>query len=150
MSYWIDYSLSADHTILYPTTLPGHPGSRSNSSGGALSNAINEVGGMAKEEIKSVANRLFLGNLYTYSISKLSDQLKGVLRGQVFNTMKAVDDYTGSSLYNDVNNKYSLSNLANRGQSYLNKVALDRKTGANRRVQTLGNLYKSNTLINNL
>ena len=64
--------------------------------------------------------------------------------------MKAVDDYTGSSLYNDVNNKYSLSNLANRGQSYLNKVALDRKTGANRRVQTLGNLYKSNTLINNL
>ena len=150
MSYWVDYSLSDDYTILYPTTLPGHPGSRSNSSGGALSNAINEVGGMAKEEIKSVANRLFLGNLYTYSISKLSDQLKGVLRGQVFNTMKAVDDYTGSSLYNDVNNKYSLSNLANRGQSYLNKVALDRKTGANRRVQTLGNLYKSNTLINNL
>lgn len=150
ISYWIDYSLSDDYTILYPTTLPGHRGSRSNSSGGALSNAINEVGGMAKEEIKSVANRLFLGNLYTYSISKLSDQLKGVLRGQVFNTMKAVDDYTGSSLYNDVNNKYSLSNLANRGQSYLNKVALDRKTGANRRVQTLGNLYKSNTLINNL
>ena len=150
MSYWVDYSLSDDYTILYPTTLPGHPGSRSNSSGGALNNAINEVGGMAKEEIKSVANRLFLGNLYTYSISKLSDQLKGVLRGQVFNTMKAVDDYTGSSLYNDVNNKYSLSNLANRGQSYLNKVALDRKTGANRRVQTLGNLYKSNTLINNL
>ena len=150
MNYWIDYSLSDDYTILYPTTLPGHPGSRSNSSGGALNNAINEVGGMAKEEIKSVANRLFLGNLYTYSISKLSDQLKGVLRGQVFNTMKAVDDYTGSSLYNDVNNKYSLSNLANRGQSYLNKVALDRKTGANRRVQTLGNLYKSNTLINNL
>ena len=150
MGYWIDYSLSDDYTILYPTTLPGHPGSRSNSSGGALNNAINEVGGMAKEEIKSVANRLFLGNLYTYSISKLSDQLKGVLRGQVFNTMKAVDDYAGSSLYNDVNNKYSLSNLANRGQSYLNKVALDRKTGANRRVQTLGNLYKSNTLINNL
>lgn len=129
--------------------LPGYPKSASRPSG-IIGNVVNELMGTAKEELKSFANRLFLGNLYTYSISKLSDQLTGALRGQVFNTIKAIDDYAGTSMYNDVNNKYTLSNIANAGQSYLNDVALDRKTGVNKSTQTLGNLYKSNTLINNL
>ncbi len=117
---------------------------------GIIGGAVDELVGGAKDGLKTFANRVLLGNLYTYSISKLSDQLTGALRGQVFNTIKAIDDYAGSSMYNDINSKYTLSNIANSGQSYLNNIALDRKTGVNKSTQTLGNLYKSNTLINNL
>ena len=147
--YWVDYNSSDDYTILYPDTLPGYPEKRDTRSG-IIGRAVDELVGGAKEGLKSFANRILLGNLYTYSISKLSDQLTGVLKGQVFNTMKAIDDYTGTNMYNDVTSKYTLSNLANSGQAYLNNIALDRKTGVTKSTQTLGNLYKSNTLINNL
>lgn len=127
--YWQDYELNGDKKLLRDKVLDGHKGSDW-SKKGIVSNLLSEVGGAIVKDVKSAANRLLLGNLYTFSISKMADQLKGVLNGQVFTALNAVDEYAGTNMMGGMHN-HSLNNIAGRGQKLLNNYVNDRRLGRN-------------------
>lgn len=128
--------------------LPGYKGSYQGK--GFFGNVISEVVGAVKRDVTSSLNRLFLGNLYTYSISRMSDQLKGLMNGHIFSTLDAVDQYAGTNIMGNME-KHSLSNLTGRGQKLLNEHVNDRKQGRIGNQSTnLGNIYKSQTMANNI
>lgn len=119
-------------------TLPEYSGSYKEP--GFVGTLLNEVGGAVVRDLSSSTKRLLLGNLYTYSISRMADQLQGVFKGQISTALSAVDQYTGTNIINNLHNK-SLNNLSNNLQQSLNKKVLNRK---------LGRLYEANTLANNI
>jgi hypothetical protein len=117
--------------------LPDYPAPKIKLNG-FLGNVLTELGGEVYDRAKSFVNKLLLGNLYTFSVSRMADQLKGALKGQVFSTAAAIKQYTnrGDEPSTDLSNE----NIYKRGP-----VNNDHNVNNN-----LGNLYKSNTLINNL
>lgn len=121
-------------------TLDGYNGSNWDKKGFA-SNMIDQLVGKVTNDLKSVGNRLLLGNLYTYSISKMAGQLKSIFDGNVFTALNAVDEYAGTNIMNGMH-KYSLGALAQEGQGRLNDMSLDRKTGRNQdSPQSIGQMY---------
>lgn len=127
-NYWMEYDLDADRSALVKELLPGHKGPYQEK--GFVGNLLSQVGGAIVKDVKSAANRLLLGNLYTYSISKMADQLKGVLNGQVFTALNAVDEYAGTNMMGGMHN-HSLNNIAGRGQKLLNNYVNDKRLGRN-------------------
>lgn len=117
--------------------LPDYPSPKIKLNG-FLGNVLTELGGEVYDRAKSFVNKLLLGNLYTFSVSRMADQLKGALKGHVFSTAAAIKQYTnrGDEPSTDLSNE----NIYKRGP-----VNNDHNVNNN-----LGNLYKSNTLINNL
>lgn len=133
--YWID-----NQNIEPKRVLAGHKGSDFGEKG-IFSNMVDQVVGKITNDLKSVGNRLLLGNLYTYSISKMANQLKSIFDGNVFTALDAVDEYAGTNIMGGMH-KYSLGALAQEGQSRLNDIALDRKTGRNKgNPQQLGKMH---------
>lgn len=105
------------------SVLEGYKGS---SRRGMLSNMIEGVVANAVDEIKTVGNRLLLGNIYTYSISKMASQIKNALKGNPSAVIDMIDDYAGTNIMNTIHNN-SLNNLAGRAQSKLNRMVNDRR-----------------------
>ena len=105
--------------------LEGHKGSRSN---GILSNVIKSVTMNAVDEIKTIGNRLLLGNLYTYSISKMASQISNVLKGNPSAALDMIDDYAGVNTMNSIHNN-QLNNLASKGQKLLNDHVNGKREG---------------------
>lgn len=60
---------------------------------GFLSNAVNELVGAGKSIVSNKIKSAVLGNLYTVSLPTLASQVKGAVKGQVFSTASAIDDY---------------------------------------------------------
>lgn len=57
-------------------------------------NALSQVVGTAKNYVNSKIARAMLGNLYTYSLTRMSDQLKAAARGDIWSTIRAVNEYS--------------------------------------------------------
>ena len=98
------------------------------------------VGYVARDVLTS-AKRLLLGNLYTYSLSRMADQLKGALQGNLLGTMAAVDQYADTNIINTLHNN-SLNNKAATIQANLNNKVSNRKLHSDP-PQQLGTLKKS-------
>ena len=105
------------------STLDGYKGS---SNKGMLSNMVESVTTNAMDELKTIGNRLLLGNLYTYSISKMASQMSNILKGNPSTIIDAIDNYAGTNIMNTIHNN-SLNNLAGDLQSRLNRQAYDRR-----------------------
>lgn len=105
------------------SVLDGYNGS---SNKGMLSNMVESVTTNAMDELKTIGNRLLLGNLYTYSISKMASQMSNILKGNPSTIIDAIDNYTGTNIMNTIHNN-SLNNLAGDLQSRLNRQAYDRR-----------------------
>lgn len=105
------------------SVLDGYKGS---SNKGMLSNMVESVVTNAVDELKTIGNRLLLGNLYTYSISKMASQMNNILKGNPSAIIDAIDNYTGTNIMNTIHNN-SLNNLAGDLQSKLNRQAYDRR-----------------------
>lgn len=146
--YWLKEQNTSKIFKDNKTILDGYKGSK-NYSNGFINNMINQTAGYINRELKSAANRLFLGNLYTYSISKMSNQLKSVLHGNVFNTINAVDEYAETNVVNTIHNN-SIGNLAGKLQKDINRRTNDRREGLSNQTKIIGNLYKSKTIANNI
>lgn len=105
------------------STLEGYKGS---SRKGMLSNMVESVLTNAVDELKTIGNRLLLGNLYTYSISKMASQMSNILKGNPSAVIDAIDNYAGTNMMNTIHNN-SLNNLAGDLQSRLNRQVYDRR-----------------------
>ena len=66
---------------------------KSNKFTDALINAGAQVAGTAYRFVSSKLKRALLGNLYTFSLTRLGDQLKAAANGDVWSTLRAVDEY---------------------------------------------------------
>lgn len=90
---------------------------------GFIENAVGQVVGTAKSFVESKLKRAVLGNLYTYSLTKIGSQLSDVMQGNLIKTGQSVKQY-----------------IDNAQQRAAAKV---KKSG------NLGNIYNKNTIANN-
>ena len=60
---------------------------------GVLKNALNQVVGLGTTFVRDKVERALLGNLHTYSLTKMADQAKSALEGNVIATVQAASKY---------------------------------------------------------
>lgn len=60
---------------------------------GFISNAVGQVAGHLKADIKSVFNKAILGNIHTYSLTRIGDQVQDLLSGNLIKTGMTVKQY---------------------------------------------------------
>ena len=60
---------------------------------GLLKNALNQVVGLGTTFVRDKLERAILGNIYTYSLTKIADQAKSALDGNVIATVQAASKY---------------------------------------------------------
>lgn len=84
-------------------------------------NALNEVEGVVSGMGTGLIEKVMLGNLYKFSLTKLADQTKKAVNGHVFSTARAINEYV-----NDTKNP-----------------------GKTKHVNKIGNIFQANTLANN-
>lgn len=70
---------------------------RKNIIGAAVQNAIEQVAGTAGNIVGGVLKKAILGNLYTFSLTKLVGQAKSALQGNVWSTARAVSEYVNDA-----------------------------------------------------
>ena len=103
-----------------------------------LSNAIGQVVNVGIDAVTGLVKRAVLGNLYTFSLTKIAKQLKGVVEGDVWSTARGVSEYIKDA-------KQRKENQVTIGHSLFTKPKKILPT-----VQRIGNLAKSQTIANNL
>lgn len=60
---------------------------------GFLTNLVGQVANVGVDAAKGLVNRALLGNLYTFSLTKMAKQLKGIVEGDVWSTARGVSEY---------------------------------------------------------
>jgi len=88
---------------------------------GPVTNAAKELIGFGTRWLKSQAKHLVLGNMHGLSISKVKDQVDAMSLGHLWSTVSAVKQYTDN-----------------------------KKSAKTKHVTKIGNMFKSNTIANNL
>lgn len=115
--------------------LPEHKGS---ANVGFFANILGSAVAAGIDEIKTVAGRLFLGNIYGFSISNMASQLNKILSGDINAAIDAVDQYANTDIKGKIHNN-SLNNLAAKGQKFLNALVNQKENEA-----AAGKPYKNN------
>ena len=103
-----------------------------------IDNAEEEIEGTAKRWVNTKIASIVLGNTNTYSIPRIAEQLTGLQTGRILETADAVKSYT------EKNSRKTLS-FEGVGNGKKVRKKFDDYTG-----QVLGNLYRANTIANNL
>ena len=88
--------------------------------GGFLETAFKEVGGTLLSAGEGLVNKVLLGNLHTFSLTQAASQIKGLAQGHVISTGRAIVNY------------------------------VDGKPDTVHYKQNIGNIYKANTIVNNI
>ena len=105
---------------------------------GAIGNAINQLLGEAKNIGEGLLKKATLGNLYTFSLTKLGDQLKSAAQGDVWSTIRNADEYIKDAKQRHENQIPVVHSLFVKPKKILPTV------------KRIGNLATSNTIVNNL
>ena len=87
-----------------------------------LSNLTSELMGTGKNIVEGVINRAVLGNIYTFSLTKLKDQTDAMLSGKVWSTARAVDEYITDHRQRKQSKEFYVNEL---GNIYRNKTLID-------------------------
>lgn len=103
----------------------------------ALTNAINQLTGTAGNIIGGVIKRAVLGNLYTYSLTRIKDQVKSVLEGNVWTGVRNVVEYVDDAKQRKEHQLQTL-NIFNKSKKILHTK------------NEMGNIFRSSTIANNL
>lgn len=90
---------------------------------GFLSNAVGQLIGTAVSKVKSTFNRAVLGNLYTYSLTQIGKQLKSAAQGNVIKTAQTIKQYRKNA---------------------------QQRAAAKTKQKPTGNIFKDNTIANNI
>lgn len=123
-----------------------------------FTNAAKQLTSTGLEWVKSKAKRAVLGNLYTYSLTKIGDQISGLMNGNLLKTYDNIKEYVtdsqqrkgkgihetesinGKNIFDDL--KTEINDIS--GQNIFPSVP---KPTIN---TNLGNLFTANTIVNNL
>ena len=74
---------------------------------GFMGNAINQLVSTGVDKVTSLVERAILGNLYTFSLTKIGSQMKGLIQGNVMGTAKHIQEYLKDNKQSGVSNKLS-------------------------------------------
>ena len=75
-----------------PDTLPGHPGSPDKSKG-FLQKAVDQLLQTGKGMAEGLLKRAVLGNLYTFSLTRIGDQMASLANGDILSTARNAAEY---------------------------------------------------------
>lgn len=106
---------------------------------GLLEGVVTEVAGFAVDRAKEFINNKLSGNIYGISPTKIIQQTKNLMDGKIFATVSAAKEYAEK-----LNKKQSSDNKELTGKIY------PESTFTQNRVEVMGNIFKSKTMINNL
>lgn len=99
-----------------------------------------DVLGAAKDFVLGVAKKIVLGNLFTFSLTKMGDQLSSLASGQVISTARAITEYV-----KDAEQRKS------GGVQYADHIGdIHPETTPTKYVNKIGNLFRAETLKNNI
>lgn len=118
--------------------LDGYEGGKAHEPKGFLASAVDQVVGTGINIVKGAVNKVLLGNLYTFSLTKMANQAKSLASGDVWSTVRNVKEYVDDAEQRKDNNLRV--NLFGRVEQ--KKVTP--------RIKKLGNLATSNTIANNI
>lgn len=105
---------------------------------GFLQQAVDQVVGTGINVVEGAVNKVLLGNLYTFSLTKMANQVKSLASGDVWSTVRNVKEYVDDAKHRKDNNlKMNLF-----GRTEQKKVTPH--------IKKLGNLATSNTIVNNI
>lgn len=95
----------------------------------------------AADFVDSTLKKAVLGNLYTLSLTRLGDQLAGAASGQVWSTARAAVEYAKDA-----------KQRKEGGTQYVDEIGtiFPEPTNNTKYVSRIGNIYKSETLRNNI
>lgn len=119
------------------TDYQAHQLIKDNKTAAWMRNAGNEIKGAVNRYINTTLTRAIMGNTNTFSIPKIAAQLAGINAGRILESADAVKSYT---------EKNSRKTLSFSGLGKNKKVHKD----FGYRGESLGNLYKARTVINNI
>lgn len=105
---------------------------------GFLNDAFNQLIGTAKNIGTGILKKAILGNLYTFSLTRLGDQLKSAAQGNIWSTIRNVDEYINDAKQRKENQIPVVNSLFIKPKKILPTV------------ERIGNLAKSQTIANNL
>lgn len=106
---------------------------------GFIGNMVNQLISTGVDKVTGLIERAILGNLYTFSLTKIGSQMKGLVQGNVLGTAKHIQEYLKDNKQSGVSNKLSGdTKLPNTKKQIIPKV------------KYIGNLYKGNTIANNI
>jgi hypothetical protein len=118
-----------------------------------VGNALEQVAGKFVGDVKSKLTKAILGNLYTFSLTKLKDQAKSLMKGDVIAAAQSVKQYikdaeqrkaarnkqpAEGNIYNSVG---GWTRVKPEGDIYPNDVP--------KREKTSGNIFNKSTIANN-
>lgn len=105
---------------------------------GFLDNAIDQIASTGVNMASSLIKKAVLGNLYTFSLSKIQDQVKGLVSGDVLGTAGHVVEYLDNAKSKD----------KTKGNGIQNKKLFKKKIQP--KVTYIGKLAQGNTIANNI
>lgn len=137
---------------------------------GFLKNAIQQVAGTGSNIAQGFINKSLLGNLYTFSFTKMMNQAQSVLNGDVWSTTRNVMEYVNDANQRKENNTtvnmfgrlksktvdsngIPINNLNDTSETINSQPQTNNIFPSKRiipRIQKLGNLATSNTIANNI
>lgn len=103
-----------------------------------LSNAFGQIINVGEDAVTGLVKRALLGNLYTFSLSKMASQAKGLIDGNIWSTMRGVSEYIKDDQQRKENQLPIGHSLFIKSQKILPTV------------KRIGNLASSQTIANNL
>lgn len=118
--------------------LDGYEGGKAHEPKGFVAGAADQIVGTGINIVKGAVNKVLLGNLYSFSLTKIANQAKSLASGDVWSTVRNVKEYVDDVKQRKDNNLRV--NLFGRVEQ--KKVTP--------RIKNLGNLATSNTIANNI
>ena len=105
---------------------------------GFLMNALSQVAGHFTKDVNSLFTRAVLGNLHTYSLTKIGDQLNDIAAGNIIKTGYSIAEY----IRNEQQRKSMNNKQKPNSNIYPNVESIKQKP--------IGNIFNKSTLANNI
>lgn len=104
-----------------------------------IENAVNQLVGLGENFVDGMIKKVVLGNLYTFSLSKLTDQVKGLIQGDIISSARHMDSYIRGSINKNRNKNTKITTSNIFPQKSITPT-----------VKYIGKLYQGDTIANNI
>lgn len=126
-------------------------------SKGFLTNSLNQIIGTGTNIISGIAKKAVLGNLYSFSLTKMANEASDLIQGDVWSSTRNIMEYVNDAKQrneNELSHRHSLfatqkfsfhedENNANIGDMFP-------ESKIRPSVKRIGNMHQANTLVNNI
>lgn len=112
----------------------------------SLKNATNQLIGTATNMIEGVVERAVLGNLYTFSLSRLADQALSLAEGNIWTAGRNISEYVRDAKQRKQGGVQTMDDISNLNESQEESTSQKTKYINH----SLGNMFQSSTIANNI